>query len=257
MCPHVAVYSTRVDERVTGCPLTPAAPRAGRARSPCALARRRTARASRPPLRPTRRWRLSRIARPAESMNTVFPRSSTISAASSRSNSDSPASSFGAVSRSSSPSTETVITPPTRLASSPNVTGPDGLSALPERLRRHISHKYLAPCDRGFETAVAGWVMVEPWPSRSSCWKVTRPGRSCSNRRSVCSTPSCSASTSARALRPVARHAPPHRERRRTRGRGRDARGGARHQGRDDHARGSRTTSARPTGSCARRSTAR
>ena len=59
------------------------------------------------------------------------------------------------------------------------------------------------------------------------------------------------------ALRPVARQPPrdvePGRDRR---GRG-DARSGARAEGGDDHARGRRTTSARRTGSCARRSTAR
>ena len=46
-------------------------------------------------------------------------------------------------------------------------------------------------------------------------------------------------------------------QRGRPRGGAGDARGRLRHQGRDDHARGRATTSARRTGSCARRSTAR
>ena len=62
----------------------------------------------------------------------------------------------------------------------------------------------------------------------------------------------------ARALRPLAREPPRDRQRASSHeAAARDARGRLRRQGGDDHARGRATTSAPPTASCARRSTAR
>src|SRR5438552_4123214 len=81
------------------------------------------------PRRSSRRCRFSRIASPAESMNCVSTRSSTTSPGSTLSSLPMRADSFGAVSRSSSPVTATVMIPLTRCSCISNLTGPGGLSA--------------------------------------------------------------------------------------------------------------------------------